>query len=201
MTTSKRIRVIGPKDRVPHDAVVLDVTSRGLAPWREFSPMLLGPVKLYGPYGSFNVENAWQFCKVYREHVNPAGDPNPKYWAWAYDGWADTYAHRYPMGKGAKPLYSFWDHQKLDYIEARKQIYVPLYQAAVKAKPALFKRFVKFVATYLEDGVIICLFDFDGYDHKALDMSYEDVLNDSTRKMGHAFVLAEMLERALNEKV
>jgi hypothetical protein len=35
------------------------------------------------------------------------------------------------MGRGAKPEYSLWDGERLDYIEARKRIYAPLYARAV----------------------------------------------------------------------
>lgn len=37
------------------------------------------------------------------------------------------------------------------------------------------------------------LIDFDGYDHYELGMTLKDVLNNSNRSMGHAFVLAAML--------
>jgi hypothetical protein len=40
--------------------------------------------------------------------------------------------------------------------------------------------------------------DFDAYDHKYEKLTYEQVINDPTRKMGHAFVLAMMLD---NERV
>jgi hypothetical protein len=35
------------------------------------------------------------------------------------------------QGRGAKPLYSLWDGEKLGYIDARKRIYAPLYASAV----------------------------------------------------------------------
>lgn len=38
------------------------------------------------------------------------------------------------------------------------------------------------------------LWDFDAYDHRALGMTYEDVINNPTKKCGHAFILAMMLE-------
>ena len=40
---------------------------------------------------------------------------------------------------------------------------------------------------YLEQGQLT-LFDFDGYDHRKLGMSFKDVIHCSTRICGHAFV-------------
>lgn len=151
--------------------------------------MLLGPVKLYGSYQAKNVENGWQFAKVYEEHET-AGVPNQSYWDWATKGWNDKWGHRYPMGKGAIPLYSYWDGAKLDYIEARKRIYLPLYLEAVQRS----KAYQKLVTIYREQGEIT-LFDYDGYNYLKLGMTLKDVLHDSTKKMGHAFALAMLLAR------
>jgi len=151
--------------------------------------MLLGPVKLYGTHKAKNVENGWQFSKVYPKH-DTSGSPNEEYWEWATKGWADQWGHRYPMGKGAIPLYSYWDGSKLDYIEARKRIYLPLYLQAVQRS----KAYQRLVALYREHRQI-CLWDYDGYDYHKLGMTLKDVLNDPTKKMGHAFVLAMLLER------
>jgi hypothetical protein len=94
------------------------------------------------------------------------------------------------MGKGAVPLYSFWDGEHLSYIEARKRIYVPLYASAVvhtRAFASLTKRY--------DAGENIVLFDYDGYDYVKLGRTLENVLHDSQRKMGHAFVLAMLLTK------
>ena len=94
------------------------------------------------------------------------------------------------MGKGEIPLYSWHNGQPLDYISARKKIYIPLYERAVELIPEL-KR--------LRDGYAkghnIALRDFDGYDHRALNMTFSDVVNCKDKKMGHAFVLFGMLTR------
>lgn len=150
----------------------------------------MGPVDLYGEHISKNVENAWQYSKVYIQHTDSDGYPSQTYFAWAENGWSFSRANRYPMGKGAKPLYSWWDGQILSYLEARRIIYAPLYYKAVRKTPA-FKRLTE---QYAREGEL-WLWDFDGYDHHALNMNYKDVLNCETKKMGHAFVLAMMLDR------
>jgi hypothetical protein len=43
----------------------------------------------------------------------------------------------------------------------------------------------------------IGLQDFGTYDHQALGYSWDDVINDPDRKMGHGFVLAMMIEGVL----
>ena len=86
-------------------------------------------------------------------------------------------------------MYSFWDGNKLSYINARKKIYAPLYSEAVEKTDA-FKK----LKEMHESGEEIWLWDFDGYDFRKKNMTYEEVLNNPKRKMGHAFVLAMMLE-------
>jgi len=152
-----------------------------------FSPFLLGPCNLYDGYVARNMENAWQFSKVYPEHI-VGSEITEDYWTWAKNGWASTRAHRYPMGKGRIPLFSLWKDERLDYITARKTIYAPLYIQAVKDTQA-FKNLKELYDT----GAEITLLDYDAYDHQKLGMSLTDVLNNTTKKMGHAFVLAMLL--------
>lgn len=182
------IHMIGPRNRVTGKTVI-NTTSRSATDWsRGLSPFFLGPVKLYGDYIAKNVENAWQYTKVYDRHIEN-GEPHQAYFEWASRGWLSEEAHRYPMGKGAKPEYSYWDGQKLTYVEARKKIYAPLYAGAVEHTDA----FKKLKEIY-EQEKEIWLWDFDAYDHHKLGMSYQDVINCDTRKMGHCFVLGMLLE-------
>lgn len=73
-----------------------------------------------------NMENAWQYAKVYKRHTSSLGNPTSDYWVWARQGWSSRIANRYPMGKGSKPEYSLWNGEKLGYIDARRKIYAPL---------------------------------------------------------------------------
>lgn len=187
---SKEVIVIGFKDIKKYSVNhVINTTSRSTNWTKEFSPFTLGPVDLYGGHVAKNVENAWQFTKVYKEHENDKGDPNEAYYEWAKIGWEDTFAHRYPMGKGMIPLYSYWDGQKLDYIEARKKIYAPLYARAVVKTEA----FQKLLDLYKSEETFVLL-DFDGYDYLSMGMTLKEVLNEPKKKMGHAFVLAMLLQ-------
>lgn len=190
------VRVIGPNDSAPLNYTIINTTSMSIDWSRGLSPFFLGPVKLYGDYVSLRMENAWQYSKVYQCHHEEIqgthGNIKPEYWEWAQDGWNSRYARRYPMGKGAKPLFSLWDNQKLTYTQARKRIYIPLYSRTVRDTIAynILQRM------YLS-GEKLCLWDFDGYDHVRLKVPLERVADDPKRKMGHAFVLAMMLENKL----
>ena len=183
------------REQPPEDSIVITV-SKGSGWEKGLSPFILGPCKLYGDLVSKNMENAWQFAKVYKEHLD--GDTiTDRYWEWAKNGWNDSWAHRYPMGKGAIPEFSLWNGERLDYISARKKIYIPLYRDAVKDTFA-FKILKEKYLNFKELNRDLYLVDYDGYMHrkttKLMNVSYYDVLFNEKRKMGHAFVLAMMLE-------
>jgi len=185
------VNVCGFRD-TPKDKTVINTTSRSTTWNRGLSPFFCGPVDLYDIYTAKNVENAWQYAKVYSEHIDWESDderPSESYFTWAQWGWNKTTADRYPMGKGRKPMYSYWNGEKLSYIEARRKIYAPIYAKAVEKTEA----FAKLKEVY-SSGEEIWLWDFDGYDFRSKGMTYEEVLLNEKRKMGHAFVLAMMLE-------
>lgn len=184
------IRIVGPKERAAAESAGIPLiwtVSKSERDWQaQLSPFSLGPVPLYTGTTAACMENAWQYAKVYAAHAEPDGTPTTEYWKWARDGWARQ-AVRYPMGKGAKPLYLLWDGQRLDYISARAQVYWPLYRDAVRKTPG----FAHLKSLHARGA--LALFDFDGYDHEALGASLADVTQDPVRKMGHAFVLKAML--------
>jgi hypothetical protein len=181
------VQVIGPHER-SYKGPYINTTSHSNDWSKGLSPFYLGPVWLYATYSAKSVENAWQYCKVYPQHVGPDGKPTKEYFDWAKAGWRDNYAHRYPMGKGAIPLYSYWAGKQLGYIEARKQIYAPLYADAV-LKSEAYRRLEELYQTQER----LVLWDFDGYDYLKLGKSLTEVMDDPSMKMGHAFVLAMLL--------
>jgi hypothetical protein len=188
------IRIIGPRDKPTPGAI--NTTSHSRSEWSSgLSPFNLGPVTLYQGITARIFENAWQFAKLYPEHADSNGDPTQTYWTWAHRGWNSAKPYRYPMGKGRKPLCSLWDGRRLNYIDARKNIYLPLYRDAVKNTNAF--RILKRI--YQETGSVT-LFDFDGYDHHAVRMNLHEVLDNPNRICGHAFILAMMLTYGENFK-
>lgn len=177
-------------DRRPKtEGPIISTVSVAGHPWAGLSPFLIGPVDLYGGHSSWNMENAWQYSKVYPIYANGL-EPSESYFSWAMKGWSQQKAVRYPMGRGAKPAYSWWDGKALSYVEARKKIYVPLYAEAVQQTSAWreLKRLYK-------ESKELTLLDYDAYDHKLLGYSLTEVLNNPKRKMGHAFVLMMLLTK------
>jgi len=175
-------------------AIVVNPTSRSAEQWsRGLSPFFVGPVPLFDGYTSRCVENAWQFCKVYAEHATPTGEPTEAYWEWARAGWASEKAQRFPMGRGKAPLYSLWGSERLGYIEARKRIYAPLYAEAVRHTEA-FQQLQRLYETAVHRGKPLVLVDFDGWDHVGQGFTLREVIEQPRPKMGHAFVLAGLLE-------
>lgn len=172
--------------------IVFNTTSRSGDIGIEFSPFRLGPVtvNISGvDYTSKTMENAWQYTKVYEQHVDMFGVPGDNWVDWRNEGFSNPRAVRYPMGKGVKPLFSF-NGEKLSYVEARKKIYIPLYRDAV-VKTWTFA----VLREAIDRGVFrrVWLRDFDAYDHVGIQKSLTEVIEDPHRKCGHAFVLWGLL--------
>lgn len=183
------IYVIGYRDKVPAGAEVVDTTSRSDSPFSPFLSKTLLPIK------AANMENAWQYSKVY-EGYDKDGKPTPEWFVWSQRGFNARWASRYPMGKETKPLYSWFKEKRLDYVEARKELYVPLYRNMLGVN----KICIEAVNELTERAKVkdIALRDFDGYH---TNDSFETILNNPNKKMGHAFVLREViLERLEAQK-
>lgn len=186
------IHVVNFSYKIPIGQYSVNTTSRSNNWSKGLSPFFVGPIEFYGGTAK-NHENLWQFSKVYSGYIDENGNPSERYFEWASQGWNNDYAVRYPIGKGAVPLYSYWEGEKLSYIEARKRIYMPYYSEAVKKTEA----WNTLVDTYKNLDSDLYLLDFDAYPHREFNMSWDDVINNESRKMGHAFVLAMMLEGVL----
>lgn len=189
------VHVIQVRGKNPYRCPEVSTVSNYRGIYMDLSPFVLGPVQTYIP-GTVaqRFENLWQYSKVYEQHVGEDGFPSTEWYMWRTVGWADKKAHRYPMGRGAKPEYSWWDLEKLGYIDARKKIYAKVYaEHVVKTRSyELLHRL------YSIRGEVV-LRDYDAYDHIKMGMSLHDVINNPDQIMGHAFVLAMLLEGCLEE--
>ena len=183
-----QVIVYGRGDIVPDNYIKINTTSKSSELWaRKFSPFLLGPVHikpLVTLIESQVFENAWQYSKRYeiQDFI--------EWQTWSKIGFSNQNAVRFPMGRGAKPMYSYYNGNQLDYIEARFKIYAPLYEKCVK--DYAMDSFNK-LKELVNEGNNITLFDFDGYYHYGKGLSLEDVIYNSRRKMGHSFVLLGLL--------
>lgn len=187
------IKIINYRDAIPEGYLLINTTSRSENWSKQLSPFLVGNgMKLYGKATATCMENAWQYSKLYPGMADENGHPTAAYYEWAVKGWSSKRAERYPMGKGAIPICCIWKGKRLEYIEAREKIYVPLYAREV-VKTSAFRM----LQSLYKVEKNIALLDFDGYDHIALGLSYEDVIKNPEKTLGHAFILAMLLEEQI----
>nr|QBK87077.1 MAG: uncharacterized protein LCMAC103_04210 [Marseillevirus LCMAC103] len=170
----------------------IPVISLGAAPWKSLSPFFLGPVADAG-----NVENYWQFHKVWADvarqrqikrpknkpvrtiwvwpretHVSASGEILPAYWRWRAAGFANAEPVRRPNGRQI-PLFSLFRGKKLGLVEAREQVYIPAYRAAASRSPVFHRLLAK-----LRAGERLVLIDLDG---PKLDLHPEGAVADPSR--------------------
>jgi hypothetical protein len=180
------IKLVGPRDTKHTDAV--NVTSSGDSWAKNLSPMLLGPIEVPNRGHATCVENAWQYSKVYDIH-DKRGQPSTAWFFWSKKGYTNPRGVRYPMGKGTIPLYSYWNSTKMDYITARKEIYMPIYKNAA-IKSGWYSKLEEYY--YLNDENIV-LWDYDAYDYIGMGLTADQIINDPKRILGHGHILAMML--------
>jgi len=189
------------------------------------------------------LENVWQFSKVYptvpastqrysrydftviwshpKEKHYIRGVLTDEFWDWRQKGFDCKYAIRYPVGYNhrheclfAVSLKSTSDEvKKLSYIEARKEIYLPIYEKAVK-KEKLFKKLL----TMHEDGDNLLIIDVDGPHQESLkyyqnqydvndnfiinntvkcnEKNMKILLNDEKHPFGHGYCLGMTLKKS-----
>ncbi len=178
------------KHSIPDNAIVLDVTSRSNSWAKAFSPFLLGPIELYNGYKASNLENGYQFTKVFRNYSTTEGFPSDKYFEWAQNGWNNPKPIKYPEGAWSEPLYHWWDGKKLSRLEAQNQIFLPLYKKAIIQTEA-FSKLKELYETSEQD---IYLQDFEGFLHKDLGLTWKEVINNPDRPVGQGFALCMILE-------
>lgn len=198
----------------------------------------LSPYSLVDENGQI-MENIWQFSKVfesvpYTKHFysaydktviweHPAenhvvnGEITNQYLEWRKKGFANKYAVRYPVPfdyrhKCIGAIKDINEPVFLDYISARKKIYVPLYCEMVKKNKDKFVKLKKM----LEKGEKLLIIEVDGphqesmnyykekynVDDKFIEQNtiiaskenLEILLNDSKHPFGHGYCLAIALQ-------
>jgi len=207
------------------------VLTKSYKDWWELSPYALKNDK-----GQI-MENVWQFSKVYKDvpertakysrydnriiwqhpaevHMNEDGTLKPEYWAWREKGMSAKDAIRYPVGfyhrHNCQYALTELGGEKLDYVQSRKAIYVPLYIDLVK-KEEKFKKLKKMY----EDGENLLIIEVDGPHQESIqyymdkygvkrdffinstvevnEESMKILLNDDKHAFGHGYCLAMAL--------
>ncbi len=198
---------------------------------------VLGPYTLSDDNG-YIFENIWQFSKIYEKvpsttqyysrwnkkviwsHPSETHYSNgqilPAYWNWRDKGMKNPDYVRYPVGykNMHKCLFAIKDNnitKKLNYIEGRKEIYVPLYCELVKKEPKFAE-----LKNKLLNGENLLIIEVDGphqesieyykqmYDVDdnfidndtmlATDENLTIMLNDDKHPFGHGYCLAMALQ-------
>lgn len=180
------------KDFEGYDEVIAPVSRDPY--WRELSPFFLGPVSVPPPFPGaetqfHNLENAWQYSKVYPElnHITSKGRLSEEFKAWWHRGIQSKQAHRYPAGRGAAPLFAVFGRHRVCYTVARKLLYAPAY-AKLVTKTSRYAELERMIAA----GKNILLLDFDG----RVDLNSTpvvNIMNNPVYRLAHSYVLRECL--------
>lgn len=188
------ITALSLKDKAPRSTDI-DITPVSKdEDWGSLSPFHLGPCRTPDGTMFLNMENLWQYSKVYEDHIVNSndifhGEISREWYEWHLKGAGSKQAHRYPMGKGQKALFSKWGDLRLSYVSARKQIYVPEYAKLVINQPK-FKRLLK----EYKKGAKIVVRDYDTYDilraYPNARSPWLEAINNPNAKFGHSFVIA-----------
>lgn len=149
----------------------------------EFWP--LGPYALKDDKGRI-MENVWQFSKVYEKvpettqfpawshheerHIDENGNILPAYWEWREKGMNNKSYVRYPVGQDnmSKCVYAIPEDnldQKLDYVESRRRIYIPLFCELAKKEKTCFPG----LKERLANGENLLIIEVDGPRAKSLE--------------------------------
>lgn len=207
------------------------VLMRGHSEWG-----VLGPYDLKTDDGVI-FEGLYQFSKVYKKvpattqyysrwnktitWSHPAethvvnNQIQPAYWAWREKGMANPYYVRYPVGFGNmhKCLFAIKDGEpdrRLNYVEGRKEIYVPVYCELVKKQEKFYE-----LKERLDAGENLLIIEVDGPHQESLEYYKEKygvgddfienstmlatdeyltiMLNDEKHPYGHGYCLAMAL--------
>lgn len=197
------IDVCGPRKMVPEGALKLSVASHApnLNPpgWKDLwklSPFSIvnGGIDVPGMPGvrSKTVENAWQFLKLWEPDESWDRET-------ALAAFDSDCAMRFPHGRSAKAIASYWGEtgKRLDYVEARKRIYLPAYCAMLKQpdRQELIGRLRQAAETKP-----ILIWDYDSY--SITDVGLENLFETiryMERAFAHAFIVAIAVRGQLQE--
>lgn len=194
----------------------------------------LGPYYLRNEKGEI-FENIWQFSKIYRTvpqstqrysqwnpdiiwqwpaetHINENDEVTDAYWKWRKAGFTAEYAIRYPVGFYARHtcICTIHEGEQLDYVEARKAIYLKLYAELAKKQEIFYELKEK-----LAKGQNLLIVEIDGPHQESLEYykkkygvrddfienntmlctpkNLDIMLNDPKHPFGHGYCLAMAL--------
>jgi hypothetical protein len=155
------------------------------------SPMKLGPV-IHNQKDlpvALNIENFYQFNKVYPCEVDKTGNPTKEFRKRQTEGYNDPIAHRHKFNNKIRPLYSVYKtrrgkEKRFTYVQSR-YFYCCVYELLAKKE-----KDYKTLAKFLKKGINIMICGYDAYEvTKNLYEHYIDIV----RPFGHELVLYTLL--------
>jgi len=141
------------------------------------------------------MENLWQASKVEPKWVEGRKQPPEEWWKRRDRIWTDPKAHRHVIPKnervaaGFRPQ-CFWNGKYIDWVDARKEVYIPLYVKYVQ-KTEAWKRLMQL----FNEGANIQILGYDGRSEVRGGDAFSlfDEFNDTSQPFGHEMVLMCML--------
>ena len=192
----------GPRGPAPKGAVSVNVTSAqalNSKTRRDFSPMTAVP----GGYkGYFCFENYWQSLKRYTLNGAPLSAKRTA----QIDAWWRKQVRgrkKCQLARGYAVAYAQVGDQQLEYIESRKEVYVPEYEALCKGTASM-----QACIAARAKGIEQVFFDFDGpksSDGELLCVevtveSLREYINDDRRPFGHGWIVAALVAGITSEQ-
>lgn len=159
------------------EAFVVDVTSKGPAPWVKFSPFYPHgdiPIPFSEPDTAFSVEGIWQGLKVFRDH----GVDRTKFYISSMKNIKRTIRKNGPILGHQKGLFS---KEILSYQDARLQIYLPSYTWVIENCLAGQIEVLKQILS--EKDILF------------LDYQTNENIHDLRKPLSHAAIIKNYLER------
>lgn len=150
---------------------------------QDFSPMTATGYK-----GFHCFENYWQSLK---RHEGVSAEKSVAWWQALTKG-----KRRYPAGKGKRVLHACHGDELLDYEDSRKKVYVPEYDALMRATPSFLN-----LRSRVQAGEDVVVMDFDGPRAPDRGVACERVtvellkrkIHDVATPFGHGYVVAAAL--------
>lgn len=185
----------------------VNVHSTGRGVFVQLFPAKLGPINVKSLVGAsvrvHNIENLWQFSKVYESDIDhDTEEPSADWVARRDKGWADPQGYLSVMkkedvigGKGddddtpvIKPRFFMWGNTQLSFLKARRSIFCRAY-ASLVVKTEGYRKLVAMI----QKGINIQILSDTGYDYAGQGRTLYQCLNDPNQVFGHEFVLAGLL--------
>ena len=157
-----------------------------------FSPMTPIP---NGYKGFWCFENYWQSLKVFQDIPFETSS-----------NWFKQLSEpkrRYPKSKGKRVLCARTETgQELNYVDSRKQVYVPEYYELIKDNEITL-----YYKKMLQEGLNLAFYDFDGprteeHGVTCLELTEEllkDKINDPSHPFGHGYIVAATIANIMPE--